>query len=112
MPIYKLSDLPVEWLNPSKSTGKGPNVTGEFIEVGDRIYPAGTGAKPHTHPNEQICIVLGGRARIRILGDEAEVGPGDAWLVPARAEHELHVIEELHLMSCKNIVDGQGHKNE
>ncbi|MCC7105376.1 MAG: cupin domain-containing protein [Chloroflexi bacterium] len=112
MPFYKLSELPKEWLNPSKSTGKGPNVTGASIEVGERVYAAGTGANPHTHPNEQICIVLGGRARIRILDEEMEVGPGDAWLVPASVEHEVKVIDELHIFSCKNIVDGQGHKNE
>ena len=112
MPFYKLDDLPTEWLNPKYSTGTGPNITGAQIEVGRRSYPAGTGAKPHAHSNEQICLVLAGKARLRIADEEQEVGPGDGWLIPAGTQHELHVIDELKIISVKNVVDGRGHRLE
>ena len=111
MPVYKLDALPNEMLTPKYSAGAGSTVGGEQIEVGRVTFPAGTGAIQHAHPNEQICFVLAGRARLRI-GDEgeADVRPGDAWLVPSGVLHSITVTEALTMITCKNLVGGMGHR--
>lgn len=45
------------------------------------IYPM------HSHPYEQVSLVVQGRLSLRV-GDEArEVGPGDMWFVPVDVPH-------------------------
>jgi len=41
----------------------------------------------HSHPHEQISVMLQGRMRLT-LGDEVEeIGPGDIWYAPANVPH-------------------------
>jgi quercetin dioxygenase-like cupin family protein len=49
--------------------------------------PAGTGAEPHSHPNEQWIYVLQGTFRGKLDGREVEVTPGSVLYVPANAVH-------------------------
>jgi len=41
----------------------------------------------HSHPHEQIGMVYGGRAVLRIGGEEREVGPGAFYRIPAGVPH-------------------------
>ena len=68
-------------ITPSYSPAEGPTVKGEKIEVGLFFYPAGGEGKPHSHPNEQIQVILRGRSLVHI-GDEEKVrwDPGEAVL--------------------------------
>lgn len=109
MPIYRFDELPKETISPHYSSSVGATVTGEKIEVGLYGMPAGTGADPHRHPNEQIIYVLSGRLRARI-GEDAfqEVGPGTVIYVPANAVHEIKAIEDSRFLSSKDLVEGKG----
>jgi quercetin dioxygenase-like cupin family protein len=49
--------------------------------------PAGTGAEPHSHPNEQWIYVLQGTFRGKLEGQDVEVKPGSVLYVPANAVH-------------------------
>jgi len=49
--------------------------------------PAGTGAKPHSHPNEQWIYILEGTFRANIAGKEVEAGPGSVVYIPANTIH-------------------------
>ncbi len=76
MPFYKLDEVEAGLITPEYSSARGPNVRGERIEVGRFFYPKGTEARTHAHPNEQIQVVLRGRARYHLGGEERELGPG------------------------------------
>jgi quercetin dioxygenase-like cupin family protein len=111
MPFYKWSDLQKDKITPEYSSAYGPNIRGEKIEMGLFSYPAGTQAKPHAHPNEQIMTILKGKGKWRIGKDEKVLGPGEAVLIPANVEHELEIFEDLELINCKDVVSGWSVKN-
>ena len=106
MPFYKWEEMKKDSITPKYSSAHGPTVRGEKIEVGLFSYPAGTEAKPHAHPNEQIQVLVKGKARYRVAGEEKVLGPGEAVLIPANAEHGLEVLEDLQIINCKNVVTG------
>ena len=47
----------------------------------------------HSHPHEQAGVVLEGRLRLRVGGEERELGPGDAFLIPGHVVHSGEVTE-------------------
>lgn len=110
MPILKLKQLEEQYVTPKHSTAYGRLVTGQQVELGVLTYKAGQGAKMHAHPQEQIMLVMKGRMRMR-LGDEvAELGPGDVAHMPPNVPHNVEILEDSEVISCKGIVDGAGHK--
>ncbi|NWF92409.1 MAG: cupin domain-containing protein [Syntrophaceae bacterium] len=106
MPFFKWEELNSDFITPSYSQGKGPAIKGEKIEVALIHYPAGSRAKPHAHPNEQIQVVTRGKARYRIGKEERVLGPGEAVLIPANAEHEVEIYEDMEVINCKDVVPG------
>jgi quercetin dioxygenase-like cupin family protein len=55
--------------------------------VGLMRMKAGTGAEPHSHPNEQWIYVLEGTFRANIDGKEIDVTPGSVVYIPANTVH-------------------------
>jgi quercetin dioxygenase-like cupin family protein len=106
MPFFKWSEVNSDFVTPSYSQGKGHAIKGEKIEVALIQYPAGTKAKPHAHPNEQVQVVTKGRARYRVGKEEKVLGPGEAVLIPANTEHEVEIYEALEVINCKDVVPG------
>jgi quercetin dioxygenase-like cupin family protein len=111
MPFYKWSEMGKDKITPEYSSAYGPNIRGEKIEVGLFFYPAGTQAKPHAHPNEQIMVILKGKGKWRVGNEEKILGPGDAVLMPANVEHEVQILEDLEIVNCKDVVSGWSVKN-
>jgi quercetin dioxygenase-like cupin family protein len=84
---------------------KDSAIKGAKIEVGRYRYAAGTGAKPHRYPEEQVINVLSDGFRVRIGNEERILGPEEAVLVPSNTEREATAVEsEVEIISCKNIV--------
>ena len=108
MPYFHLDDVQPGLITPEYSSAFGPNVCGRKIEVGRFLYPKGTQAKLHDHPNEQMQVVLRGRARFSVGGEERVVGPGDLIHVhPPNVKHGiLEVMEDLEVINCKEVVPG------
>ena len=105
MPFYNWTEMDRIVISPQYSAAEGPTIKGAKIEVGRYRYAAGTGAKTHKHPEEQVINVLSGRLRLRIGNEERILGPGEAALVPSHTEHEAKAVEsEVEIISCKNIV--------
>jgi quercetin dioxygenase-like cupin family protein len=48
----------------------------------------------HSHPHEQMGLVLKGRARFIIGGVEKVLGPGDWYLAPGNVRHKVIVLDE------------------
>ena len=72
---------------PDYSTAHGPCVEGDRMIVGLMRMPAGTGAQPHSHPNEQWIYILEGTFRAKIGDQEVEAKPGSVVYVPANVVH-------------------------
>ncbi|HEV8343464.1 MAG TPA: cupin domain-containing protein [Candidatus Binatia bacterium] len=105
MPFYNWSKMETSVISPQYSAAEGPTIKGGKIEVGRYRFAAGTGAKPHKHPEEQVINVLSGKFRVRVGGEERILGPGEAVLIPPNTEHEASSVEsDVEIISCKNIV--------
>ena len=73
---------------PAYSTAQGPCVEGDRMIVGLMRMKAGTGAEPHSHPNEQWIYVLEGIFRATVGGQQIDVKPGSVVYIPANTVHE------------------------
>ncbi|WP_265501897.1 cupin domain-containing protein [Paracoccus beibuensis] len=47
----------------------------------------------HSHPHVQSTFVQSGRYRFTVDGQESEVGPGEAFIIPSGAEHGCLCLE-------------------
>jgi quercetin dioxygenase-like cupin family protein len=54
-------------------------------------------APAHSHPHEQISLVVSGRVRFRVGDNESELGPGDAVHISSGVEHAAIFLEETVL---------------
>lgn len=85
--VFDLAALQAIDAGTGYSTAHGPVVEGERIQVGLIRMPRGTGARPHTHPNEQWIYVLRGTLECEVAGVKARVPPGFLAYIPANAVH-------------------------
>jgi len=72
---------------PAYSTAHGPCVEGDRMIVGLMRMKAGTGAEPHSHPNEQWIYILQGTFRAKIGEQDVEAKAGSVIYVPANVVH-------------------------
>ncbi len=72
---------------PDYSTANGACVEGDRMIVGLMRMAAGTGAEPHSHPNEQWIYILEGTFHATIGGKRIEAKPGSAVYIPADVMH-------------------------
>src|SRR5476651_1329991 len=89
---------------PAYSTAHGPCVEGDRMIVGLMRMKAGTGAEPHSHPNEQWIYVLEGTFRATIDGKQVEVKPGSVVYIPANTVHAGTAAPEADVVffTCKD----------
>jgi quercetin dioxygenase-like cupin family protein len=48
----------------------------------------------HSHPHEQVGVVLSGRAVFTIGGEQRTLGPGDLFRIPGHTPHHVVVLDE------------------
>ena len=92
---WKVFDL--EELLKQKAESKTPYL--EFLRVpslsmGIYVLPAGSKDLQSPHDEDEVYHVLAGRARLRVDGEERQVGPGSILYVRATQEHSFVEIEE------------------
>jgi len=73
---------------PDYSTANGSVVEGDRMMVALMRMPAGTGADPHSHPNEQWIYVLEGTFEAIIDGVPASAPAGTVLYIPSNVVHE------------------------
>lgn len=110
MPFIHYDEIEREFVTPQHSTAYGALAAGEAIEVGLLTFKGGEGAKPHQHPHEQIVVVLKGRIRVSIGDEEQELGPGSGFQAPPNVLHGTTALEDSEVLSCKNLIEGKGHR--
>jgi quercetin dioxygenase-like cupin family protein len=104
--FYRWDDMESDLITPKYSSARGPTLLGERMEVVHMFFPAGTEGKLHSHPNEQLQVVLQGRAIAVIEGEEFPLEPGLGILFPATLTHGARILEDYTVVNCKNIVRG------
>lgn len=69
--------------------------------LAEATLPAGGATERHYHRlSEEFYYVLAGRGMMEINGEQREVGPGDAILIPAGAWHRIRASEPLRFLCC------------
>jgi quercetin dioxygenase-like cupin family protein len=72
---------------PGYSTATGPCIEGDRMMVALMRMPAGTGAEPHSHPNEQWIYILEGTFEANIGGQAVTAQAGSVLYIPAHLVH-------------------------
>ncbi len=69
--------------------------------LAEATVPAGTQTERHYHKlSEEFYYIMEGRALMEIEGQEQEVGPGDAVLIPAGQWHQIRGLDEVRFLCC------------
>ena len=89
---------------PDYSTAHGPCVEGDRMIVGLMRMKAGTGAEPHSHPNEQWIYILEGTFAATVGGQKVEAGPGAVVYIPANVVHDGRATSgaDVVFFTCKD----------
>ena len=107
--IFKLRELARIDAGRGYSTAEGPVVEGERMQIGLIRKQKGTGARAHTHPNEQWTYILKGTLRVKI-GDQPEqlCGPGTLLYLPANIVHYTIATadEDVEFFTVKDLTYG------
>jgi quercetin dioxygenase-like cupin family protein len=85
--VFDLGAVPKILGGPDYSSAHGACVEGDRMIVGLMRMKAGTGAAPHSHPNEQWIYILEGTFRASIDGREIDAGPGSCIYIPSNTVH-------------------------
>src|ERR1700680_1625550 len=85
--VFNLADVNHILGGPDYSTANGSCVEGDRMIVGLMRMPAGPGAEPHAHPNEQWIYILEGTFHATIDGKAIAAKPGSVIYVPADVVH-------------------------
>lgn len=107
--VFDMAGLAALDAGTGYSSANGPVVEGDRMQVGLITMPRGTGARPHTHPNEQWMYIIKGRARCSVDGQpERIIGPGELVYMPANVVHYAVATpeEDLVFFTCKDLSHG------
>lgn len=69
--------------------------------LAEATLPSGGSTERHYHKvSEELYYLLEGQGVMEIDGEEREVGPGDAILIPPGAWHEIKAAEPMRFLCC------------
>ena len=69
--------------------------------LAEATLPAGGETERHYHKvSEELYYLLEGKGLMEIDGEEREVAPGDAILIPVGAWHQIKATEALRFLCC------------
>jgi mannose-6-phosphate isomerase-like protein (cupin superfamily) len=96
MPFYRWDDI-LKDVQPGPTLPAGMSRRG--LVLGDILlgmHEALPGLKPpaHTHSSGQIALMLNGRLRMKIAGEERIISPGELAWVPPGVEHSIESLDE------------------
>jgi len=107
--VFDLTTLQRMEAGVGYSSAEGPVVEGERIQVGLIAMKRGTGAREHSHPNEQWIYLIKGRARVSVGGQPERIsGPGTLVYLPAGIPHYMQALpeEDVQFFTCKDMSHG------
>ena len=89
---------------PDYSSVEGGCVEGDRMIVALMRMPAGTGAEPHSHPNEQWIYVLEGTFKGKVGDQDFEAKAGSVVYIPSNVVHSGKATPERDVVffTCKD----------
>ena len=69
---------------------EGRIVHGEALSVALWTFEADTGLPAHSHPHEQIALVVEGEIELTVDGETRLLSPGMSAVIPGGVEHSAH----------------------
>jgi quercetin dioxygenase-like cupin family protein len=89
---------------PDYSSVEGGCVEGDRMIVALMRMPAGTGAEPHSHPNEQWIYILEGTFKAKVGNKEVEAKAGSLLYIPSNVVHSGKATPERDVVffTCKD----------
>jgi quercetin dioxygenase-like cupin family protein len=72
---------------------------GSSVEIFDTRGPADAGPPPHSHPWEEIYVILAGELEVIIDGESRHLKPGGVAHVPAGVVHGYRNVTEAHFLT-------------
>lgn len=91
MRLVKLTD--VKWERLSEGLERR-YVSGERMTLAQLRIKRGSVVRLHSHPNEQISLVLEGRLEFRSGGRRLVASAGDLVIIPPNLEHEVEALDD------------------
>lgn len=93
---------------PGYSTAHGPVIEGDRIQIGLIRMPRGTGARPHSHPNEQWIYVIQGTIETEVDGVKSRAPAGSLIYVPANIVHSALATpdQDVIFLTAKDMTHG------
>lgn len=61
-------------------------------------FKKGVLAARHSHPHEQVVMMVRGRLRLAVGEEEAVLGPGDLVVIPPHVPHEAEALEDTEVI--------------
>lgn len=107
--FFVLDDLPPIEAGAGYSSAMGGVVEGARTQCGLIHKARGTGARPHSHPNEQWNYILKGKLRVRIEGEPERIaGPGTLIYFPPDVVHSTVALpdEDVVFFVVKDLTHG------
>ncbi len=110
MQTYRWDTVPAERLDEK--------ITRRMI-AGDREmlvyweFKQGTLAAMHSHPHEQVVMMVSGKLRLAVGDEETMMGPGDLVVIPSGVPHEAEAIEDTVVIDIfspprEDFLSGEG----
>lgn len=89
--LFRWTDLPPEQLNPLLTR---QFVSSEKATVGRIMLSKGCVVPEHSHPNEQIALILSGALEFVVAGKSTVVRAGEFLVIPPGIPHSATALED------------------
>ncbi len=66
----------------------------EHMMLSQVEFQPGAVVEAHSHPHEQVGMVVEGRAHFFVAGEDKVLGPGDMYLIPGGVTHRVVALDE------------------
>ncbi len=83
------------------SQGIGSVLRSERCELTRIVFPKGTGADFHQHPEEQLFYCVEGKLQVTLDKESYVIEKGEATWHPSNVRHKVHALEDTVLLSFK-----------
>lgn len=85
--------------SPVVKAGFEEHVRAATLSAGEYVLPAGAYDDQPPHAEDEVYVVVQGRATLDVEGHRFDAGPGSTYFVPAGAAHRfVDIVEDLRVM--------------
>lgn len=110
MQSYTWDTVPAEQLDSNIARRM---IVGEKEMLVHWEFQQGTLAALHSHPNEQIVVMISGKLRLAVGDEETIMGPNDIVLIPPDVPHEAEALEDTVVIDIfssprEDFLSGEG----